>query len=603
MSVENESYRTGTFRPPGEPRAAQLTLLLYHRDGAVAVVLRDSQPIVVGRAPEADVVVRDEGVSRQHARFELLGDRVLVSDLESTNGVLVDGRQVTSALIRPGQVVGLGAVTVTLHRLEPGEELSGLESHDRFVTMAIYECAQSKAFGRSFALMLLRTVSGRDELRRSFPRIQRSLRSVDRIALYGPDTLEMLLPQASREDALRLAWSMLGGALGHRHRPSLFVCGLAIYPTNGTSIDELMAAATSAMHRATPEQPVEVGEEHGQVAVEAGGVFEPVVVSPATRSLFELVDRLGASDIPVLIVGETGSGKEVAARAIHARSRRFRGPFLCVNCAAIPASLLESFLFGHVKGAFTGADRDTTGMLEAAHGGTLLLDEIGELTASAQAALLRFLDQRRITRLGSTKETPVDVRILAATNRDINRMCSAGTFREDLLHRINAITVRVPPLREREEDILPLAERFLVQACRANQRDIEGFEPEVARVLRRYRWPGNVRELRNVIERAVVLSSRPLIRVEDLAEGLQGLHELDQKHTVPVDPVELASDADLDLRQRVTRLEAELIIEALRRTGGNRTAAARLLRIPIRTLSRKMDTHKIRNLGFGAQKE
>jgi transcriptional regulator with PAS, ATPase and Fis domain len=305
----------------------------------------------------------------------------------------------------------------------------------------------------------------------------------------------------------------------------------------------------------------------------------------------------------VLITGETGSGKEVAARAIHARSRRCRGPFLCLNCAAIPASLLESFLFGYVKGAFTGADRDTTGMLEAAHGGTLLLDEIGELTASAQAALLRFLDQRRITRLGSTRERPVDVRILAATNRDINRMCSAGTFREDLLHRINAVNVRVPPLREREEDILPLAQRFLAQACQANHRDVEGFEPEAARVLRWYRWPGNVRELRNVIERAVVLSSKPLIRVEDLPEGLQGLHEPDQKQTVPVDPIECTAGADLDLRQRVTRIEAELIIEALRRTGGNRTAAARLLCIPIRTLSRKMETYKIRSLGFGSLKE
>ncbi len=295
MSVENESYRTGTFRPPAEPRAAQLTLLLYHRDGAVAVVLRDSQPIVVGRAPEADVVVRDEGVSRRHARFELVGDRVLVSDLESTNGVLVDGRQVASTLIRPGQMVSLGAVTVTLHRPEPGEELTGLESHDRFVTMAVYECTQSKAFGRSFALMLLRTVGGRDELRRSFPRIQRSLRPVDRVALYGPDTLEMLLPQTSREDALRLAWSVLGGALGHRHRQSLFVCGLAIFPGNGTSIDELMATATSAMHRATPEQPVEVGQEDREVEAASGGDLEPVVVS--REALMQAMRRVYGNDV------------------------------------------------------------------------------------------------------------------------------------------------------------------------------------------------------------------------------------------------------------------------------------------------------------------
>jgi two-component system, NtrC family, response regulator AtoC len=605
---EYDDRRTGDFCPArlGQPHGAELTLLLYHRGGAEAVVMRESLPVVVGRGPDADLTLRAEGVSRRHARFELVGDQVWVTDLGSTNGVVVDGQRVSSSTIGPGQTVALGAVTVTVHRLEPGDEpLTGLERHDRLMALTTYECAQAKAFGRTFALMMVRASDGPADLQAAFPTIQRRLRPVDRIALYSPDTLEMLLPEVSREEALELALALVGGAPGQRHRRRSYLCGLAMFPGNGTSNDELTAAAISAMARATPERPVEGGQAHTgdfEAAVDAERL---VVQSQASRALHELLDRVSQSDIPVLIVGETGSGKEVAARAIHARSQRSRQPFVCVNCAAIPAPLLESLLFGHVRGAFTGADRDAEGMLEAAGGGTVLLDEIGELTPSAQAALLRFLDRRCITRVGSTKETPLDVRVLAATNRDIGRMSAAGDFRQDLLFRINGITVRVPPLREREHDILPLADLFLSRACQANRRTIEGFEPEAARVLRHYRWPGNVRELRNMIDRAVVLCSAGKVRLEDLGEGLQELQEPDENRTTrPMDPLDLAAlGADLNLRTRIRRVETDLIVEALRRTDGNRTAAAALLGVPVRTLTRRMVTLKVRGLGFGAAEE
>jgi DNA-binding NtrC family response regulator len=293
--------------------------------------------------------------------------------------------------------------------------------------------------------------------------------------------------------------------------------------------------------------------------------------------------------IPVLIQGETGTGKEVVARQIHERGPRAGKPMLCVNCAAIPDQLTESTLFGHEKGAFTGADRRQRGAFERADGGTLLLDEVGELSAGAQASLLRVLETGHISRVGGGEEIPVDVRVLAATHRDLEAMCRAGGFRQDLLFRINTMTLKIPPLRQRGEEIEPLALAFLQQANEANGCQVSGISPEALELLRRHSWPGNVRELRNVIHRAVVIALGPQITPEDLPEELAGAGG---PAAAPL-PIQEQEAGDLDFKTRVQQFEIGLIRQALASTSGNQTEAAKLLRIPLRTLAHKVKTFGI----------
>lgn len=317
-----------------------------------------------------------------------------------------------------------------------------------------------------------------------------------------------------------------------------------------------------------------------------------VVASPSMVRLFDTVDRVASSQLSVLICGETGAGKEVVARTIHDRSPRSGGPMRCINCGALPANLVESILFGHERGAFTGAEQRKIGVFEEASGGTVLLDEIGELSAPAQAALLRVLETRRVQRVGSTDEVAVDVRVLAATHRDLAAMCDAGTFRLDLLYRLNSVTLDVPPLRERLEELEPLMRTFIDAANLTNDRDVQGVMPEALERLLAYGWPGNLRELRNVVERAVVVASEPWITIDDLPVHIAG--ERPPEEPTPAFGYRLdslqRSLLALDLKARVLAFEASLIVGALRATAGNQTRAAERLQMPRRTLVYRLST-------------
>jgi transcriptional regulator with PAS, ATPase and Fis domain len=313
------------------------------------------------------------------------------------------------------------------------------------------------------------------------------------------------------------------------------------------------------------------------------------------RSLDALLERVAPRNVPVLVVGETGVGKEVLVRRIHAMSCR-TGPIKAVNCAAVPAELSESVLFGHERGAFTGADRQTCGVIEYAQGGTLFLDEIAELSSRGQAALLRFLEEKRFNRVGSTQERTADVRVAAATHRDLDQLAVRGTFREDLLYRLNAIVLRVPPLRERRDEIQALAEHFLHSAARDWCMAPVAITPRAARALRRYSWPGNVRQLRNVIERALAMGAPgQAIDTDALPDWLVVGHCAARRDFTqpaePSGPTTPPAKGERSFKERLRDFEAQLIAEALQRTRGNITSAAANLGLPVRTLSYKMRRH------------
>ncbi len=302
-----------------------------------------------------------------------------------------------------------------------------------------------------------------------------------------------------------------------------------------------------------------------------------VAKSPSMRQLVDLARRVAKVDSTVLITGESGSGKERIARLVHEESARAAGPFIAVNCGAITETLLESELFGHARGAFTGATQDRPGLFEAANSGTLLLDEVGEVSAAMQVKLLRVLQEREIRRVGENKSRRVDVRIVTATNRDLAEGVASGAFRQDLYYRLKVVELRVPPLRERRDDVLPLARVLLAEAALRMKRPISGLAPAAADLLLRYTWPGNVRELQNAMERAVALAQGSRVELEDLAE------EVRQAFPRPV--------ATLGTVRPLDEVEKEYILAALELNGGNQTHTAKQLQIGSATLYRRLKSY------------
>jgi DNA-binding NtrC family response regulator len=321
-------------------------------------------------------------------------------------------------------------------------------------------------------------------------------------------------------------------------------------------------------------------------APSAGGA--QLVAGAALSEVLRAAERAAKSRITVLLQGETGAGKEVIARHIHDASPRAQGPMICVNCGAIPRELVESTFFGHERGAFTGAHNAQRGVFENAHGGSVFLDEIGELPPQAQVALLRVLETGKITRVGATEERAVDVRVIAATHRDLAAMSEGQGFRKDLYFRLSAITLEIPPLRRRKEDIAPLSLAFLRAANHTHMQTIEGITARARERLEAYAWPGNVRELKNVIERAVVLAEGTVIDERDLPDRLRGAPAAKKTADAPE-----AGPDNRKLRDRVEAYEAEIIKDALASAGGNRSEAARLLGMPLRTLAHRIKALEI----------
>jgi two-component system response regulator HydG len=345
-----------------------------------------------------------------------------------------------------------------------------------------------------------------------------------------------------------------------------------------------MKALVIALERAIERRRLRDEVERLRRAVRApGGYGHLLGDSRAMQPVFSLLDRIADSEASVLIVGESGTGKELVARALHARSPRRERPFVALNCAAIPEALIESELFGHVRGAFTDAREDRTGLLAQAEGGMLFLDEVSEMPLAMQPKLLRALQERQVRPIGGTREIEFDVRLVCATNQDLEHAVEEGHFREDLFYRINVIQVPLLPLRVRGGDVLLLAQHFLERFAARERKAVVGLSPEAAERLVAYEWPGNVRELQNCIERAVAVTRFETIRIDDLPERIRAWH--------PTSVV--LSGADPSELVRLEEVERRYNLHVVRAVGGNKTLAAQVLGVARRTLYRKLEHYDL----------
>src|SRR5438270_3907674 len=386
-----------------------------------------------------------------------------------------------------------------------------------------------------------------------------------------------------------------------KESPDTTVIVMSAYGSHDLALEAMKAGAYDYLGK--PFRPDEVllvlrkAEERERLRAEnrrlrreiqaSRGAHAIVAESPAMKEVLRLVQKVAPARTTVLIAGESGTGKELIARALHEMSPRAERPFVAVNCGAIPEQLIESELFGHAKGAFTGATAAKRGLFEEADGGTLLLDEIGDLPLHLQVSLLRVLQEGEVRRVGDARTVRVDVRVLAATHLDLAQAVAAGTFREDLFYRLNVVALRLPPLRERTEEIEPLARRFLARHAVRLGLPEKPLPAEAMRRLRAWRWPGNVRELENALERALVLSEGDEIDPDAFPEELRA-------SAAPSGPPPAPEEGDLSVKKAQRVLEADLIRRALERTQGNRTRAAELLELSPRAL-----LYKIREYGIG----
>ena len=418
--------------------------------------------------------------------------------------------------------------------------------------------------------------------------------ALERVESFGPDVVltDVRMPKMSGLDLLAALRAKSSSAV---------VIVMSAYGSVDLALEAMKAGAYDYVQK--PFKPDEIllvlkkAEERETLrkenqklreAIRTEHKFDEILAKSAPMmELFRTIGKIADYKTTVLVIGESGVGKELVARAIHRRGNRQNGPFVAINCGAIPENLLESELFGHKKGAFTDATADRRGLFEEANGGTLFLDEIGELPLALQVKLLRVLQEETIRRLGDVKDVKTDVRIIAATHRDLQAEVKAGRFREDLFYRLNVLPIPLPPLRERKEDIPLLIDHFLARNNARLGTQIRGLDAEAKKALIDYAWPGNVRELENTIERAMVLADSDQLHVQDLPERVREAR----------DPVQMQlASGELSIKKTTRIIEEVLIRRALQKTKGNRTRAAEILEISHRALLYKLKDYKITDL-------
>jgi DNA-binding NtrC family response regulator len=579
-------------RTPEEGAPARPVIVVLGRDGAYPRALPTAGELLVGRDDDADIRLVDGRASRQHARITVDGERITVIDLGSANGTRLRDASIEPnrpVPIQPGDVISIGGTMLILHRGAAELGARRVWAYGYLETRLIEECARAQSRGSELAVCRIRPAPGTPAVLAE-EILSNVLRGGDLLAAYAPGEYEALLIDSGRGAAEAVSEAITAAFVAKR-----IVCrvGLAFLPEDGTSPQALLGRATERLEKLERTEAHDAG---------AGVILE----SSAMRELYAMAARAAAGTSNVLILGETGVGKEKLAEAVHRASPRAGKPFVAVNCAALSESVVESELFGHERGAFTGANQAKVGLIEAAAGGTLFLDEIGEMPLSIQAKLLRVIEARQVLRVGATQPRPVDIRLVAATNRDLEEEVEEKRFREDLYFRLNVITLEIPPLRERVEEIGPLARLFLGRLAEGANRPAPALSAEALAVLEDYAWPGNVRELRNVVERAFVLCTGTEIRPEHLP--VEKIRRVRRKATDPsVElPAGVASgtpgEPSVDPSppggspppvRNLKELERQAILDALERCHFNQTRAAELLEMPRRTFCKRMKEYGI----------
>jgi two-component system response regulator AtoC len=528
----------------------------------------------VGRSKDAEIQINSEAVSRFHAKLICSLGRIAIEDLGSHNGTLVNGERVDgTAALSSGDVVAIADTLLILRTAARARTAEAIELGQ--ITRRIdQEIARATDYDRPFSIVVLRI----DDVSRSRSVVESALaalRPMD-VVCVQPQRVIALLPELDAR-----AGHALGMALLTAVAPSARG-GIATYPADGGDTATLLAAAATSVDVARSGQLMNASS--AAIEYRIGGA-RVIVADAVMLKLYDLIRRLARSDISVLVTGETGSGKENAAAAVHHWSPRSNGPLIALNCAALPDTLAESELFGYERGAFSEAKAAKPGTLERAHGGTLFLDEVGDLSLAVQAKLLRVIELKRITRLGDVREREVDVRIVAATNVDLEAAVARGRFRQDLLFRLSAATVAIPPLRRRRQEIPQLARMFVqIESQRLGRAGIELSEAALAE-LARYDFPGNVRELKNAIDFAVATTEGTSIQPWDLPARITGAADVEPKESPPR---QFRSIAD-ELRE----LERRRIVEALDACDGIQTHAAAAIGMPLRTFTFRMRQYGI----------
>ena len=580
------SEQSTELRQPG-------SLLVVSGTASFTAPLPVDGVVLVGRTAEADLRFESSAISRRHGRFMSSRGSVYVADLGSHNGTRVNGDLVEgSRLLSAGDVVTMGDVTFVLLPQQRG----GARAMVDFATLRArmdQELERAVDHGRPFSLLALSLGDGSPARSRVEARLLSLVERSDLAGWAGSREILIGLPERSADAARACARRILEGLHGEGlHARG----GLSACPTDGCDVDALISGARAAAESVKPGAVGLAGEVLLRITA---GERTIVLADSAMLRIFDLVRRLAPTDLPVLILGETGTGKENIALALHHQSPRAQRPLVTINCAAIPDNLAESELFGHEAGAFSDAKTAKPGLLERAHGGTLFLDEIGELPERVQAKLLRFLESKRLQRLGDVREREVDARVVAATHRDLESDVRERRFREDLLFRLRVASMTLPPLRQRPREIPILARHFVAEArARAGRPPARLSDGALAHLLG-HAFRGNVRELKLAMEYAAQLSVGDTIELSDLPESIRPEASAEPR---PNDGVgaprsgAASSPRPVSLHEELRALERARVEEALAMCGGVQVRAAEILGMPIRTLA-----YKVRQYELGAR--
>jgi two-component system, NtrC family, response regulator AtoC len=552
--------------------------------------LEDGRRYTVGRSRDADLFLDDVTVSRQHLELSAAADGVLVRALAGAQPFIHGNRTTAEATVRVGEHIAIGKTVLSfaLRQAAASEPAASIAASPNTSATGLLSGVGGAVRGLAAVFALSEALDGVTDpatVADTVSQWARLYTSAESVTLSQRPDASHETESKDRTVAIPLH--------GLTHETLLF-------RLTSADVDETterllvvatrMCASTLLRLRALHA----VREDAELLRVQAVGSARGFLGgSPAAQRVANLLPRIAAADSVVLLLGESGSGKTFLARLLHESGPRAGKPLRVINCAAIPENLVESELFGHERGAFTGAVAARAGVLESAADGTVLLDEIGELPLASQAKLLRVLEDKSFERVGSNRQLTLRARVIAATNRDLREMIKLRQFREDLFFRISVFNIRVPPLRERGEDVVLIAQQMLRDLSASGGRRIEGFSPEALAALKHYPWPGNVRELRNALEHALLVGDEPFVLLADLPEAMHGELQGQSRHFVSD-----ASDV-VQLPANLHWLERQSIEAALRATTGNRTHAAALLGISRVTLHKKIRQYEEEPSGGG----